>query len=100
MLLTGKPVDAATALRLGLVNQVVPASQLIGKTQAMAAELASKPPLAVKYILDAVRSGLQMSLADGCGLEATLFGLVAATDDMREGTQAFLEKRSAVFKGQ
>ncbi len=59
-----------------------------------------QPPLAVKYILDAVRGGMQMSLADGCEFESALFGLVAATDDMREGTQAFLEKRPAEFKGQ
>ena len=61
--------------------------------------LAAKPPIAVRYILDAVGRGMQMSLAEACDYEATLFGLVAATDDRQEGTQAFLEKRRAEFKG-
>ena len=60
----------------------------------------AKPAVAVRYILDAVRSGMRMSLADGCDHEASLFGLVAATDDMREGTRAFLEKRRPEFRGQ
>ena len=61
--------------------------------------LAAKPPIAVRYILDAVGRGMQMSLAEACDYEATLFGLVAATDDRQEGTKAFLEKRRAEFKG-
>ncbi len=100
MLLGGTPVDAQEAWRLGLVNRVVPAAALLDEARAMAAALAEKPPVAVAYILDAVRSGMQMTLTEACDLEATLFGLVSATEDMREGTMAFLEKRSAVFKGQ
>ena len=100
MLLTGEPVDASEAWRMGLVNRVVPAERVLDEARELAALLASKPPIVVSYILDAVRSGMQMSLQDGCDLEATLFGLVAATEDMREGTQAFLEKRRAEFKGQ
>lgn len=100
ILLTGDPVTAAEAHRLGLVNRVVPAERLMAEAGALAAALAAKPAVAVRYILDAVRSGMQMSLADGCDYEASVFGLVAATDDMREGTRAFLEKRRAEFKGQ
>lgn len=100
ILLSGDPVTADEALRLGLVNRVVPADRLLAEAGALAAALAAKPAVAVRYILDAVRSGMQMSLADGCDYEATLFGLVTATDDMREGTRAFLEKRRPEFKGQ
>ena len=100
MLLTGEPVDAHEAWRLGLVNRVVPADRVLDEARELAGLLASKPPLVMQYILDAVRSGMQMSLQDACEQEATLFGLVVATEDMREGTQAFLEKRRARFKGQ
>ena len=99
MLLTGDPVTAAEAHRLGLVNRVAPAERLAAEAAALAASLAAKPAVAVRYILDAVRSGMQMSLADGCDYEASLFGVVAATADMREGTRAFLEKRRPEFKG-
>ena len=100
LLLTGEPVDAKEAYRVGLVNRVVPAGQLRETTRTIAAGIAAKPAVAVAYMLDAVRSGVQMSLAEGCELEATLFGLVSATEDMREGTRAFLEKRPAAFTGQ
>ena len=100
MLLTGEPVDATEAWRMGLVNRVVPAGRVRDEARELAGLLASKPPLVMQYILDVVRSGMQMSLQDGCEQEATLFGLVASTEDMREGTRAFLEKRRARFKGQ
>jgi enoyl-CoA hydratase len=99
LLLTGNHISAQEAHRLGLVNRVVPAAQLHSEAQALAALLASKPPVALRYIIDAVHKGLQMSVADGLRFEATLFGLVASTEDMREGTRAFLEKRKAEFKG-
>jgi len=100
MLLTGKSIDAGDAGRIGLVNRVVAAEKFLDEVGDFARLLASKPPVAVKYILKAVRTGMQISLPEACELEATLFGLVASTEDMREGTQAFLEKRAAVFKGQ
>lgn len=99
LLLTGARVSAAEAHRLGLVNEVVPAADLMSRASSLAATLASKPPLAVKYILDAVHRGTSMPLADALRLEATLFGLASGTEDMREGTRAFLEKRPAAFKG-
>jgi enoyl-CoA hydratase/carnithine racemase len=100
LILLGEPIDAPTAERIGLVNRVVPAAALMTEARQLAAMLASKAPLAVRYILDAVNQGLQMPLAQAQRLEATLFGLVAATDDMHEGTRAFLEKRKPEFKGQ
>ncbi|MEO5895325.1 MAG: enoyl-CoA hydratase-related protein [Vicinamibacterales bacterium] len=99
MLLTGDHVTAAEAHRLGLVNRVVPAAELMAEVRKLAASLAAKAPVAVRYIIDAVNKGLEMSFPDAQVFEATLFGLVASTDDMREGTRAFLEKRKAEFKG-
>jgi enoyl-CoA hydratase len=99
MLLTGQPITAQDAYRLGLVNRVVPAADLESEVRALANLLASKPPVAMRYIIEAVHRGLQMSSADGLRVEAALFGLVASTDDMREGTRAFLEKRKPEFKG-
>jgi enoyl-CoA hydratase len=99
LLLTGDPVDAQEAWRLGLVNRVVPAADVVPAAQALAARLASKAPHAVRAILDAVARGLDGSLAEGLAYEASLFGLVTATDDMKEGTRAFLEKRAPAFTG-
>jgi enoyl-CoA hydratase len=99
LLLLGQQITAEEAWRIGLVNRVVPAAQLMTETRALAQSLASKAPVAVRYILDAVASGLDMSFADAQDYEATLFGLVSTTEDMREGTRAFLEKRKAEFKG-
>jgi enoyl-CoA hydratase len=99
LLLTGDPVDAQEAWRLGLVNRVVPAADVVPAAQALAARLASKAPHAVRAILDAVARGLDGSLAQGLAYEASLFGLVTATDDMKEGTRAFLEKRAPAFTG-
>lgn len=99
ILLTGVPISAKVAWRLGLINRVVSADRLRDESVKLAVALAAKPPVAVRYILDAVRLGTQMSLAEGCDYEASLFGLVAATEDKQEGTRAFLEKRPAEFKG-
>lgn len=99
LLLTGAPVTAAEGLRLGLVNRVVPPEDLMKEVKGLAGQLAAKAPIAVRYILDAVDKGLEMSFGEAQVFEATLFGLVASTDDMHEGTKAFLEKRKADFKG-
>ena len=99
LLLTGDQITAAEAHRLGLVNRVVPAAQLMDEARTLAAALAAKAPVAMRFIIDAVSRGVQMSFAEAQAYEATLFGLVASTDDMREGTRAFLEKRKADFKG-
>jgi len=99
ILLTGDMVPAQEAYRLGLVNRVVPAAELMAEAKKLAATLASKAPVAVRYILEAVHRGLDMPFAEAQTFEATLFGLVVSTDDMREGTKAFLEKRKAEFKG-
>jgi len=100
VLLTGDQISAEEAWRIGLVNRVVPAPALMNEARRVAQQLASKPPIAMRYILDAVAGGLEMSFGDAETYEATLFGLVSTTDDMREGTTAFLEKRKPVFKGQ
>lgn len=99
LLLTGDHVTAAEAHRLGLVNRVVPAADLMKEARTLAASLAAKAPIAVRYILDAVNKGLEMAFPDAQVFEATLFGLVSSTEDMREGTRAFLEKRKATFAG-
>jgi len=100
LLLTGRQVKADEALAIGLVNKVVPAAQLMAAARELAAELATKAPIAVQYIIEAVNRGLEMSFDKAQVHEATLFGLVASTADMREGTRAFLEKRKAQFKGE
>jgi len=99
LLLTGDMIGADEAWRIGLVNKVYPAASLMDEARKLAQTLAAKAPVAARYILDAVAGGLDMSFAEAEEHEATLFGLVFATDDMREGTSAFLEKRKAQFKG-
>jgi enoyl-CoA hydratase len=99
IMLTGTPISADDALRIGLVNRVVPAADLMNEAKKLATQLARNAPIAMRYIIDAVNQGLQMPVAEACRYEATLFGLVASTDDMREGTTAFLEKRKPEFKG-
>lgn len=99
MTLTGDPVDAQEAWRIGLVNRVVPGAELMASTMELAQRIAAQAPVAVRCILAAVRDGLGMTLADGCAHEASLFGLAAATSDWGEGTRAFLEKRRPRFTG-
>jgi enoyl-CoA hydratase/carnithine racemase len=99
MILTGAPVAADEAQRIGLVNRVVPASELLAAARTLAAQLAKNAPIAMRYIMNAVNTGVEIPFAEACRYEATLFGLIASTDDMREGTAAFLEKRKPEFTG-
>jgi enoyl-CoA hydratase len=99
MIMTGDRIDAREALRIGLVNRVVPADQLLGICEKMARTIASRGPVAVQFAIEAVNRGLDVPVEEGMFIEAGLFGIVAATEDMLEGTQAFLEKRKAEFKG-
>ena len=100
ILLTGRQVKADEALRIGLVNKVVPSASLLDEARTLASQLAAQAPIASRFILDAVNHGLEVSFVEGQALEATLFGMIASTADMREGTRAFLEKRKARFKGE
>jgi enoyl-CoA hydratase len=99
LILTGRMVSAEEALNIGLVTRVVPSASLADEVRAFSQALASRPPIAVRLAMDAVNRGVEMGFGDGCALEATLFGLVTATDDMKEGTRAFVEKRKPVFTG-
>jgi len=99
MILTGALVGADEAQRIGLVNRVVSPPLLMVEARKLADQLARSAPIAMRYIIDAVNTGVEMPFAEACRYEATLFGLIASTDDMREGTTAFLEKRKPEFKG-
>ena len=97
--LTGDQIPAQEAYRIGLVNEVVPLGELIPRAEGIAKKIIANAPLAVQYAMEAVNHGLDMTLAEGLYLEATLFGVCCATEDKKEGTTAFLEKRPAQFKG-
>jgi enoyl-CoA hydratase len=99
LVLAGEQITAQEAHRIGLVNEVVPQAELIPRAEAIAQKIAANAPLAVQYAMEAVNKGMDMTLAEGLYLEAALFGLICATEDKNEGTKAFLEKRSAQFKG-
>ena len=99
LILAGEMISAEEALRIGLVNKVVNPAELMPAAETLAGKIAANPPLAVKYAMEAIERGAEMPLAEGLQLEAALFGLSCATEDMREGTRAFLEKRPAKFKG-
>lgn len=97
--LTGTPIDAERALQLGIVNRVVPAAELHAETMTLAAHLAASAPLALRGMLDCVNVGGECGIEEGLEYEAAQFGLVFSTEDMREGTSAFLGKRKPVFTG-
>ncbi|HUR83113.1 MAG TPA: enoyl-CoA hydratase-related protein [Thermoanaerobaculia bacterium] len=100
LILIGDRIKADEAERIGLVNKVVPAEELMDAAETMARTIATRGPLAVRAAIEAVMSGSEMPFDEGQTLEATLFGLLASTEDMKEGMGAFLEKRAANFKGQ
>ena len=93
-------MDAQEAYRIGLVDEIVPKEKLIGKAEAILWTISTNAPLAVRFALEAVNMGLDMPQARGLELEASLFGRAAATEDAKEGTAAFLEKRKPRFTGQ
>jgi enoyl-CoA hydratase len=99
LLLTGETIDAQEALRIGLVNSVVPAGELLDRARAMLGQMLANGPVAVRLCIEAVNAGYDLPLDEASQLESYQFGVSAATEDMREGTSAFLEKRAAQFTG-
>jgi enoyl-CoA hydratase len=99
MCLTGETIDAAEALRIGLVQRVVPIGELLPEARRIAGIIAAKAPLAITATKRAIREGAALPLAEGLALEALHFGAMVSTNDFREGTRAFLEKRKPVFEG-
>ncbi|MGY8662826.1 enoyl-CoA hydratase-related protein [Bradyrhizobium sp. UFLA05-109] len=99
LILSGAIISAQEAYRIGLVNEIVPAAELIPRAEAILKEIVANAPLAVRYALDAVNKGMETSQGEGFALEAAYFGLSAGTEDKKEGTSAFLQKRPARFHG-
>jgi enoyl-CoA hydratase len=99
LILSGGMIDALEAHRIGLVNEVVPAGDLLTRAEAILKQIFANAPIAVKFSLEAVNRGLETNLAEGLSLEASLFGLCAGTGDKAEGTSAFLAKRAPQFHG-
>ena len=99
LITTARMIDAQEALRIGLVNGVVPAAELLPHCEKVAGEILARGPIAVRFAMDAAIRGLETDLAHGLEMESAYFGLVSATADMREGLKAFLEKRKATFTG-
>lgn len=97
--LTGEMINVEEALRIGLVNHIYEPAELLPAAEAMARKIIQKAPLAIQYCMEAIERGSEMPQEQGLLLEAALFGISCATEDMREGTKAFLEKRPAQFKG-
>ena len=100
LILTGDAITAQEAYRIGLVNEVVPAASLMDRAEAILKQIGANAPIAVKFSLDAANKGLETSQSEGLALEASFFGICAATEDKKEGTSAFLEKRAPKFRGQ
>ena len=99
LILTGKRISAEEAHRIGLVNHVTSKEELLPTAEKIARQIMANAPLAIRFCLEAVNSGLEMPQDEALLLEATLFGLICATEDRREGTRAFVEKRKANFQG-
>lgn len=100
MILTGNPIDAQEALRIGLVNRVFPLAELLSRAMEMARIVSSKGQIAVRMALKAINTSMEMPLSEGLKVEAALFGECCSTSDFKEGTAAFLEKRKPTFKGE
>jgi enoyl-CoA hydratase/carnithine racemase len=99
LILSGEMIGAQEAYRIGLVDEIVPAAELIPRAEAILKKIASNAPIAVRLALEATNKGAETSQAEGLLLEASYFGLCAATEDKKEGTTAFLEKRAPNFQG-
>jgi enoyl-CoA hydratase/carnithine racemase len=99
LILTGEIITAQEAWRIGLVNEVVPAVNLISRAETILKQIFANAPIAIKHSLEAVNKGLETSQDEGLALEASFFGLCSGTEDKKEGTSAFLEKRAAKFQG-
>ena len=99
LILSGAMIDAQEAYRVGLVNEVVPKAELIGRAEAILNQIGANAPLSVRYALEAVNKGMETSLAEGLVLESTFVAICTSTEDKKEGTSAFLQKRPATFQG-
>jgi enoyl-CoA hydratase/carnithine racemase len=99
LILTGETISAQEAYRIGLVNEVVPADKLIPRAEEILKQISANAPIAVKFSLEAANRGMDTSQAEGFALEASYFGICASTEDKKEGTSAFLEKRAPQFRG-
>src|SRR3989454_10806422 len=99
LILSGDIIDAAEAYRIGLVDELVPDAHVIERAESVLKKIIANAPLSVKYALEAVNKGLETSVAEGLLIEASLFAVCASTDDKKEGTSAFLEKRAPKFQG-
>ncbi|MEA3133310.1 MAG: enoyl-CoA hydratase, partial [Gammaproteobacteria bacterium] len=99
LILSGEMISAQEAYRIGLVNEIVPPSELIPRAEAILRQIVANAPISVKFALEAANKGLETSQSEGLLLEASYFGLCAATEDKKEGTTAFIEKRAPQFHG-
>jgi len=99
LILSGAMIDAAEAHRVGLVNEVLPGPELIGRAEAILTQIGANAPLSIRYAMEAINKGAETSLAEGLVIESTFVAICTSTEDKKEGTTAFLEKRAANFKG-
>ena len=99
LILSGEMIGAQEAYRIGLINEIVPAANLIQRAEAILRQIAANAPIAVKFALEVANKGMETTQSEGQLLEASYFGLCAATEDKKEGTSAFLEKRAPQFRG-
>jgi enoyl-CoA hydratase/carnithine racemase len=99
LILSGAMISAQDAYRIGLVNEIVPRAELVPRAEAILAQITANAPLAIKFSLEAVNKGLETSQAEGLLLESSLFAICAASEDKKEGTAAFVERRAPQFKG-